>query len=436
MTTYIVTGLGYGDEGKGSVVDYLSRQGSTVVVRHNGGPQAGHNVVTDDGRHHTFSQFGSGTFAGAKTFLSRFMLINPLNMMKEADHLIDLGEDTVMARTFVDENAVLITPWHVILNRLAEEFRGDGRHGSCGEGVGEAMEQQIQYGELTLRVKDFNPRVPLAGSGLVDRMERLRQYLMQCGARRGVAAGPTFELLCDPHLVRFLAKKYREWHQSVRVVPSDYLDVMIDGHDHIVFEGAQGVLLDEWRGFHPYTTWSTTTHDNALELLWDTGRLGHKAIKYGVTRAYMTRHGPGPFVTEDSDLCFSEPHNVMHPWQGGFRQGHLDLVALRYAIKVCGGVDRLAVTHLDRADNWRVCRRYESMDEITPSEEKDLDHQARLTARLQKEVPVYGDTVCAEELVETLEEDGGPVGLLSYGPTASGKKVTDDSLVSSLVCGG
>ena len=109
----------------------------------------------------------------------------------------------------------------------------------------------------------------------------------------------------------------------------------------VVFEGAQGVLLDEWRGFHPYTTWSTTTFANAEQLLAEAGQ---QAIRLGVTRCYAPRHGPGPLVTEDPILDLPEPHNGRGAWQGPFRTGHLDAVALRYAIEVAGGVDALAVT--------------------------------------------------------------------------------------------
>ena len=122
MTVYIVTGLGYGDEGKGSTVDFLARRGdATLVVRHNGGPQAGHNVVTSDGKHHTFSQFGAGTLAGAETYLSEFMLINPGNMLREADHLVELGVSNPFDTMHVDLNARIVTPFHVALNRLRED---------------------------------------------------------------------------------------------------------------------------------------------------------------------------------------------------------------------------------------------------------------------------------------------------------------------------
>src|SRR5688572_22373604 len=114
----ILVGLGYGDEGKGAWTDYLARTEPVhTVVRFNGGAQAGHNVVLADGRHHTFAQFGSGTFVrGVNTHLSRFMLVNTIRMLKEADELRGLGVGDALARTSVDRRALVTTPFQVAAN--------------------------------------------------------------------------------------------------------------------------------------------------------------------------------------------------------------------------------------------------------------------------------------------------------------------------------
>src|SRR4051794_37158626 len=137
----ILSGLGYGDEGKGTWTDFLARTMPVhTVVRFNGGAQAGHNVVTPDGRHHTFAQFGSGTFVrGVNSHLSRFMLLNPIRLLQEADELRVLGVPDALARLSVDRRALLTTPFQVAANRLKELARGDARHGSCGMGIGETM---------------------------------------------------------------------------------------------------------------------------------------------------------------------------------------------------------------------------------------------------------------------------------------------------------
>jgi adenylosuccinate synthase len=187
-----------------------------------------------------------------------------------------------------------------------------------------------------------------------------------------------------------------------------------------VFEGAQGVLLDEWHGFHPYTTWSTTTFANADHLLAEAGMTG-EATRLGVLRTFTTRHGPGPLVTEDPALPLADPHNPTNPWQGRFRIGHLDAVAHRYAVEVAGGVDGLALTHLDAAGRGvRICHRYDWTDRLEPGPAGDLDRQAALTRRLLTTRPAYlpppRDWVAAVE-----EQLSAPVVVTSHGPTAADK---------------
>ncbi|MGC5031423.1 adenylosuccinate synthetase, partial [Micromonospora sp. DT229] len=134
----IVVDLGYGDAGKGTVVDWLcATRPVQMVVRFNGGAQAAHNVVLPDGRHHTFAQFGAGTFhPGVWTHLSRHVVVDPLALAAEADHLAELGVPDALDRLTVDGEALLATPYHRAANRARELSRGADRHGSCGLGVG------------------------------------------------------------------------------------------------------------------------------------------------------------------------------------------------------------------------------------------------------------------------------------------------------------
>src|SRR5262249_44185801 len=129
----------------------------------------------------------------------------------------------------------------------------------------------------------------------------------------------------------------------------------------VVFEGAQGVLLDEWAGFHPHTTWSMCSFEGALSLLQEAGHTGD-VVRWGVLRTYLVRHGHGPMPTEDAALrVLPELHNEDGPWQGAVRRGWPDALLARYAAGVCQGVDRLALTHMDalaRLPAWQVCRRY------------------------------------------------------------------------------
>lgn len=423
----IVVDLGYGDAGKGSIVDWLCRQGDVAtVVRFNGGAQAAHNVVTDDGRHHTFSQFGSGTFVpGVRTHLSRFMVIEPLALAAEARHLGDVGVPDALDRLSVSGDALITTPYHRTANHVREVARGDGRHGSCGVGVGETVRLALDDPATALRVTDLaDPRI------LRRRLRAVRDVLVD-------ELGP--DVLDGVAPLDAIAETFGRFAAAVAVI--DDRDVPDQARGSLLFEGAQGVLLDEWRGFHPYTTWSTTTFDNAVTLA---GEMGLADVhRLGVTRAYQTRHGAGPFVTEDPRLYDSlpEPHNRTGAWQGPFRVGHLDLVALRYAIEVCGGADSLAVTHLDRAegsadlraaDAYRVARvgeRPDVIERLEPGPFTDLDYQSTLTRTLTEVTPVL--TIPDAPWSDIIERVAGvPVEIESRGPTARAKHAVRDRSVT------
>ncbi|WP_447008116.1 adenylosuccinate synthetase [Saccharothrix isguenensis] len=337
----VVVGLGFGDEGKGAVVDALCQDGPvTAVVRFNGGAQAAHNVVVGD-RHHTFSQFGSGTLAGVPTHLSRHVLVEPIALAGESQELAALGVADPLRMLSVDADALLTTPIHVAANRAREDARGDGRHGSCGKGIGEtawyallaargAVPGETVENQRVLGVPGPAPVVgdcarPSVLRGKLDALARFYEPLIGPGTS-----------------VDDLVALYRDFAGAVRVTTGE-VDRLAD-RGRLVFEGAQGVLLDQWHGFHPHTTWSTVTPDNARSLL------GHRrATVVGVTRTYQTRHGAGPLPTEDHGVLarFPERHNGTGEYQGAWRAGHLDAVLLRYAVAACGGVDALAVTHLD-----------------------------------------------------------------------------------------
>ncbi|MFC4064678.1 adenylosuccinate synthetase [Actinoplanes subglobosus] len=400
MTGHVaVVDLGYGDAGKGTVVDHLCSLGDVrAVLRFNGGAQAAHNVITEDGRHHTFAQFGSGTLRGVPTHLTRFMVVDPLALAGEA---AALGDPYHLLT--VDADALLATPWHRAANRRREAGRGAERHGSCGMGVGETMAYAERHPDAP-RVGDV-----LSPSRLRQRLAAVRDVLGDCGVP-----------------VDDVVDAFTAFGETVRIVGSEHTDrILAEGR--CVFEGAQGVLLDEWRGWHPHTTWSTTTFDNALALCPSLTRLG-------VVRTYTTRHGAGPFVTESDELDLPERHNGRDPWQGPFRTGHFDAVAHRYAVEVAGGVDALAITHLDVpercpglriVDSYRVGSHragYEIWDRIEPGPFRDLEHQEALGARLAAARP--GRMTRPADWCDAISARlGAPVMLESWGPLSSDKKL-------------
>lgn len=389
--------LGYGDAGKGTVVDALcATTARRAVLRFNGGAQAAHNVITASGRHHTFAQFGAGTLQGVPTHLTRFMVVDPLALSAEASAL---GNPYDLLT--VDEDALLATPWHRAANQLREQRRGEGRHGSCGMGVGQTVEYALK-----------NPAAPRVGdvrspSRLRARLAQVRSVLTE---QYGPLPAPPLPAVVDA----FLA-----FGRAVSIVDSSYVTTLLN-EGPCIFEGAQGVLLDEWRGWHPYTTWSTTTFDNVASLC-------DSFVRLGVVRTYTTRHGAGPLVTEADDLTLPEPHNARGDWQGAFRTGHFDAVAHRYAAEVAGGLDGIAVTHLDRVTPaLKMCTSY-SLDErpwqrIVPGPARDLGYQSALTSLLDRARPgdMHAPENWAAEIGETLK---APVLVESHGPATNDKKV-------------
>jgi adenylosuccinate synthase len=379
----IVVDLGYGDAGKGAVVDRLCRTGEFgAVVRFNGGAQAAHNVITADGRHHTFAQFGSGTLRGVPSHLSRFVCVDPLALAAEADHLRALGVPDPYALLTVDRRAPLTTPYHAAANRLRERARGAARHGSCGMGVGETAAYALAHPQDAPTAGDCTSRPRL--------LRLLRLLRDRLADELGPLPAPAIEDCADA---------FAAFARTVAVTGEEHLG-RLARQAPLVLEGAQGVLLDEWHGFHPFTTWSTTTFANAETLLAEADQAG-SALRLGVVRTYTTRHGPGPLVTENPELAplLPEPHNGHGPWQGAFRVGHFDAVAHAYAAEVCGGVDALAITHLDavaRCRSLRVCRAYgidgALVERLEPGPPRDLVHQAELTGRLLRATPAVWDT--------------------------------------------
>jgi adenylosuccinate synthase len=430
-------GAGFGDEGKGSIVDFLARKHrAKTVVRFNGGPQAGHRVVTSDGKEHVFSQFGAGTLAGARTHLSRFCLVNPISMVAEGNHLVDLGVSDAFERVTIEEDALVVTPFHVSLNRIRELSRGNGRHGSCGMGIGETVAHSVAHPEQAIRARDL-----LTSEQLKDRLAAIRQQALNeaeslVDASQNEAAYNEMVFLKGTTVVRVYERFQEALGRGVQIVSDDYLPYyMREGN--FVFEGAQGVLLDEEWGFHPHTTRSNCTYDNANRLLGP--HYSGEITRIAVLRAYHTRHGAGPFPTE-VESGPTDPRNTTNAWQQSFRVGDFDFMLARYARNVLGHIDAVALGHLDQV-TWptNVGISYKVPEKWTPGPyqkeiplvprryyEEDLASHQRRGAEYQHPLyevsPVLKKIDRQERLVyEVAQAMKAPVTITSYGPTAEDK---------------
>lgn len=347
----VIIGANFGDEGKGLVTDFCASSfgPDATVVRFNGGAQAGHTVTTPDGLRHVFSHYGSGSFVGAETFLSRFFVCHPMLFRKEQAMLSRLAKDL---RVRADARAAVTTPYDMMINQIVEESRGAGRHGSCGMGFGETVERS-ENSPYVLRVAD------LAAPDLRDKLRRIRdEWTMPRLARLGVQdVSPQWrDRLCSDRIIDAWLDDVAFFRDHVKTAAGDALSQIAAG---IVFEGAQGLLLDQTRGAFPHVTRSNTGIRNVVDLAAEAG-LDHLRVHY-ITRAYLTRHGAGPMENE----LAAPPHkgivdatNIPNDWQGALRFACLDAGLLSRTIAAdlqdaAGGPaveSVLAVTCLDQLD--------------------------------------------------------------------------------------
>lgn len=437
-----ILGLAFGDCGKGLYTDHLCRVWNAhTIVRFNGGAQAGHNVVLPDGRHHTFSQFGSGTFQpGARTFLAHPVIVHPTALLVEAEYLRRSGVPDALARLSIDPRCRLTTPLHQAAGKVRELLRGQNFHGTCGVGIGETVHQSILSPEDTMHFQDLNH--PTLAK---EKLEALRSRLL--AELDGDPGPPDLEterlVLRDPSINELWLQQTCALLSQVPEVSENALSERLHGPGTVIFEGAQGFLLDEWHGFHPHTTWSSPRPASVDALVQEAG-LQTKVHHFGVLRSYLTRHGRGPLPTEDPALdCLGETHNSNKGWQGQFRRGHPDAVLLRYAMTVAGPLDGLLVTHLDvfdkdRALNWcegyraplqpgdeTLCIRpsgnHEIVADLKWNAAHDLTHQAKLTDFINTVKPMFeGPVGSATELLERVESTTKcHVFLGSNGPSQS-----------------
>lgn len=409
MTTRItVVGLGFGDEGKGSIVDYLARQESnTIVVRWNGGANAGHHVTLPDGRVHCFRQWGSGMLVpGTWTYLAPDFMLDPMRLLDEELTLRELGVARPRDRLIIDYNCDVVLPHHLHLSRYAEPVM---KRGTTGMGVGWAkLIGTITVGDL---VQDYmaqrdNPQDETFQKKL---KEITNQISVKAWAYENSRAGQWKEPIDDEGLIKSL----RVWTKQYIRRMTDFVSDLNHRFDRIIYEGAQGTLLDPFHGLMPpYVTRTRTLSQFASE--------GPSEL-WGVVRAYSTRHGRGPFPSEmeGHDYLKDEYPEEDNELRGSdFRIGWLDLPLLRHALEIEAHVDVLCVTNLDRLQEYNLITDYTdgeySVAHIPPFEWLGWD---------QPPTPVIQNYKSEEAFLNAIEmELAKPVGLVSRGPTWEDKE--------------
>ncbi|MEX1279406.1 MAG: adenylosuccinate synthase [Acidimicrobiia bacterium] len=332
MGVTVVLGAQWGDEGKGRVTDFFA-EGADVVVRYQGGNNAGHTIIVGEERF-ALSLIPSGVMnPDAIPVIGNGCVVDPAVLVAELDMLTDRGIDP--SRLRISPNAHLIMPWHKELDVAYETRRGPGAIGTTKKGIGPAYQDKV-IRSSAIRVQDL-----LDPDGFRERVERVasekNRILDAFDAETFDASGIADEYLAlADRILPLVTDTALLVHRAV-----------VAGHD-VLFEGAQGTLLDVDHGTYPFVTSSSTTAGGAA-----TGSgVGPKDIDevVGVTKAYQTRVGEGPFPTELHDEAGERLVSV----GGEFgvvtgrrrRPGWLDLVALRYACRV-NSLTALFMTKLD-----------------------------------------------------------------------------------------
>jgi adenylosuccinate synthase len=431
----VVLGLGFGDEGKGSLVDWLVRRhapaGGAIVVRHGGGAQAAHHVTTPEGRTHCFSQLGSGSLIPkTRTYLGREMVIDPLALHLEAAAIAQAGVKNALSLLAIHPDALVVTPWHARLNRLRETLRLGDRHGSTGRGIGEAQ-LDAERGLPTLRmghVRDHDALVSQAQLVRATKLEHADLLIAEAEA----ASNPAIidarrlrdELAAQPldTLVHALEAIFAPGRAELRA------DLPLhNGCSLVVFEGAQGILLDRDHGFFPHVSPTRATRPAAELAIESLGFKSQDAEFWGVLRAYHTRHGAGPLPSALPNWAslLPETTNGQSPWQGQFRCGPFDAVLARYALARVGALHHLAVNCVDRVerlDDPMVCEAWEvdgaRLDNLPNG---SVPPEVR-TALAMAASPIQR-RINSADLITTLEQlVGRPIDLVGRGPRALDKR--------------
>lgn len=307
MKAHAIIGANYGDEGKGLMTDYFCEKlDADLVVRFNGGAQAGHTVVTPEGHRHAFHHFGAGTFLGAPTFLSKYFILNPVLFVKE---MASLGSVAVYA----DRAALVTTPVDMLINQALMNARG--MKASCGIGISETM-QRSTWGQFRLTLADlldFDKYYEVYKNIVVRWLPyRCAQLSIKCEVE------PYWDEVFLDHVSCML-------HQLGIVSPKFNVR-------QAVFEGAQGLLLDQdnLENF-PFVTHSSTGLRNVRELASEM-RVSDLSATY-VSRSYLTRHGAGPLPRELPLPEFvKDETNIDNPYQGPLRYAPLDVAQLEKRI--------------------------------------------------------------------------------------------------------
>lgn len=365
----IVIGANFGDEGKGLLTNYFVSEfpkNETVInVRFSGGANAGHTIELKNGRRHVFSHFGSGSYnKNCITFLSSDFIINPILFKKELDILKKENCEPIV---IVDKNCIFTTPYEMLSNQVIENMRGRNRHGSCGVGINDTVERAKSN-------KNNNTIGYLKDMSSKDRKSFLINFLQECkqyaidkiyseNDRKNICCSKeTMELFDNENILNNYIEDVLFLLEYVNI--SEEKSVMKQ-FDNFVFEGSQGLLLDQYNlEYAPHLTTANTGIKNVKKIINcfndDLDNINNNIETCYITRSYLTRHGNGLLKTEcdikDINKDIIDKTNVTNTFQGKLRFGYIDLEDLFNRINKDRDIFfteniSIAITHLNETNN-------------------------------------------------------------------------------------
>lgn len=419
MAVRIIVGAQWGDEGKGKIVDLLSKS-VDYVVRYQGGANAGHTLKFDD-KEVVLHLIPSGIFNGeAHCIIGNGVVVDPKALLEEIGNVEQMGVN-LDGKLFISESSHVILPYHRVLDLVKEKSRGDDAIGTTGRGIGPAYVSKVS--RVGVRMNDLlypNLLKDKIAKNLID----INKALHHIYGEPALDADEMFESL-KPSVERikpYICNTSRILHNAIAE------------NKEILLEGAQGSLLDLDHGTYPYVTSSSPTAGGAC-----TGSgIPPTAVTHvmGITKAYTTRVGNGPFPTElndDTGEAFRKYGFEFGATTGRPRRcGWLDLVALKYAVQL-NGLNEIAFTKLDVLDHFdtiKVCTGYKIDGEKTdtfPLSCKQLDSLTPLYETLEGWDNTTRDISTLEELPDAAKEyiafaekfTGVPFRIISTGPKRS-----------------
>ena len=355
MNLEIVLGSFFGDEAKGQCVNNLCLQknpSKTIVVRFSGGPQVGHNVKHNN-LEHCFSNDGSGTLLQIPTYWSQYCLLDPVTSGIERIKLRELG---IEPKIIYSPMCELITPFDV-WNQWANQTNRD--HGTVGVGIKSALD----------RIKNGYHLTILDARNIFVLREKIKS--IQDNYYKISGTLPTSKITIDDW-----TKAVYEYACGCELKP---FSQVASEYESIVFEGSQGILLDQTYGVMPWCTPSNTTSKNAMKLISEINHIDHNFLikVFYVCRPYITRHGPGPLLCPSKVLDINDPNNEYNEYQKSFRSCEFDLDLLKHSLEV-DMMDRLSC-----CDNSSYCIRkhvvFSHGNELNPELEQKVAKETGLS---------------------------------------------------------